>query len=250
MSAAPQIGPDGITFSDGTIQSTAASTLLSISTAIVLANTQMKTYVDAKDTTINSNVSAANVEINNLRANITAANTAITGISAVGSIQIFTGSGSWTAPAGVTKVKATVIGGGGGGWGGSAPNPSDGGAGGVAIGIYTVIPGTSYNVTVGTGGAFNGSGSGVAGNGGTSSFGAFCSASGGVGGSQNGGGAAGNGSGGNLRNTFVHGGAIGFLSGYDIAYGGGTWSIGSSESPGAGATTESNGGSGVVMLEY
>lgn len=77
MSAAPQIGPDGITFYDGTIQSTAAPDLVSISTAIVLANTQMKTYVDAKDTTINSNVSAANVEINNLRANIAAGNAVV-----------------------------------------------------------------------------------------------------------------------------------------------------------------------------
>lgn len=248
MSAAPQIGPDGVTFSDGTIQSTAAPTLLSISTAIVLANTQMKTYVDSKDTTINSNVTAANVEIDALRANIIAANTAIAGTSAVGSIQIFTSSGSWTAPAGVTKVKATVVGGGGGGNGGSAPNPTSGGAGGVAIGVYTVVPGTTYNIVIGSGGT------GVSGgNGGTSSFDAFCSATGGAGGTNAGSGAAGGGSGGNLRNTYVHGGVTGIMSGTDykeVSSPAQAWSINSSFSPGAGTGTEDGGVGGAVMLEY
>ena len=63
MAAAPQIGPDGVTFSDGTIQSTAAPTLVSISTAIVLANTQMKTYVDSMDTISNAVVQTSNFTI-------------------------------------------------------------------------------------------------------------------------------------------------------------------------------------------
>jgi hypothetical protein len=70
MSAAPQIGPDGITFYDGTIQSTAAPDLVSISTAIVLANTQMKTYVDAMDTISNAVVQTSNFTIKEVAGNL------------------------------------------------------------------------------------------------------------------------------------------------------------------------------------
>ena len=84
--------------------------------------------------------------------------------------RLFTSSTSWTAPAGVTRVRATVIGGGGGG-----KNDDPGGSGGVAIGIYTVTASTSYTITVGTGGTSSSSGTA----GGTSSFASFCSATGG-----------------------------------------------------------------------
>ena len=98
--------------------------------------------------------------------------------------QLFAASGTWTAPTGVTKVRATVIGGGSGSYLG------DGGtAGGVAIGTYTVSAGTAYTITVGAGGAANA-------NGGTSSFASFCSATGGASG-----GAAGTGSGGTFVNS-------------------------------------------------
>ena len=77
----------------------------------------------------------------------------------------FTSSGTWTAPAGVTSVDVEVWGGGGGGGGGEGDN-SDGGGGGGG-GAYsrttsiTVVPGTTYTVTVGaagTAGATNGTG--------------------------------------------------------------------------------------------
>ena len=94
------------------------------------------------------------------------------------------GSTTWTAPAGVTKVKVICIGGGGGG-GSDDPTPvfgGNGGYGGIAVGIYTVTPGTSYVATVGAGGAgtntFGADGSA----GGTSSFGSLLSATGGGGG--------------------------------------------------------------------
>ena len=76
---------------------------------------------------------------------------------------------SWTAPTGVTRVEVLVVAGGGGG--GSGFNKSAAGGGGGAGGLiynanFTVVPGTPYTVTVGTGGAGGTSGSsGTAGRG-------------------------------------------------------------------------------------
>ncbi len=70
---------------------------------------------------------------------------------------IFTTSGSWTAPAGVTSIQVEAYGaGGGGGYGGSSNKNGGGGGGG---GGYTrntavaVTPGTTYTITVGIGGS-------------------------------------------------------------------------------------------------
>jgi hypothetical protein len=86
------------------------------------------------------------------------------------------GTSTWTAPAGVTAVKVVCIGGGGGG---SSWFSTPGGNGGLAIGSYTVTPGTGYTVTVGAGGAGSNGGNGSSG--GTSSFGSLISATGGGG---------------------------------------------------------------------
>lgn len=86
------------------------------------------------------------------------------------------GSYTFTVPAGVTSVRAIVIGGGGsGGRCGSSYGGGGGGGGGFAMGVYSVTPGQAIPVTVGIGGP----GYNTYGNGGTSSFGAFCSATGG-----------------------------------------------------------------------
>ena len=64
----------------------------------------------------------------------------------------FTASGYWTAPAGVTQVDYLVVAGGAGGGGNGASG--GGGAGGFRTGTaLTVVPGTTYAVTVGAGGA-------------------------------------------------------------------------------------------------
>lgn len=112
--------------------------------------------------------------------------------------QLFTSSGTWTAPSGVTKVRVTVIGGGGGSFFNGSTN-AYGGQGGVAVGLYTVTPGTAYTVTVGTGGV--GVTTGTGGAGGTSSFGALVSATGGTGGATSLNGTGGAGTGGTITNS-------------------------------------------------
>lgn len=78
------------------------------------------------------------------------------------------GSGNFTAPAGVTSVEVLVVagGGGGGGLGGG------GGAGGVVHHTgYTTVPTNTYAYSVGTGGAGTAYNSGTASDGGNSTFG-------------------------------------------------------------------------------
>lgn len=67
------------------------------------------------------------------------------------------GSRTWTVPAGVTKVCAIAVGAGGGGaYVTDATGGDDGGgggAGGIAEKIYTVVPGSVFDYTVGEGGS-------------------------------------------------------------------------------------------------
>jgi hypothetical protein len=66
---------------------------------------------------------------------------------------IFTASGTWTAPTGVTSAQVILVGGGGGGGGGSQNVAGGGGAGGqVIVKNLAVTPGTTYSITVGAGG--------------------------------------------------------------------------------------------------
>lgn len=99
----------------------------------------------------------------------------------------FTASGSWVAPAGVYSVKALAVGGGGGGGssrnntGSQAAYGGGGGGGGVLDQFYPVVPGTTYTVTIGTGGA--GANTSAAGSNGTdTTFGSLFTAPGGQGG--------------------------------------------------------------------
>ena len=64
------------------------------------------------------------------------------------------GSTTWAAPPGVTSVEYLVVGGGGGS-GGGFDNAGGGGgvAGMVLTGTLSVVPGTSYDIVVGDGGA-------------------------------------------------------------------------------------------------
>jgi hypothetical protein len=170
--------------------------------------------------------------------------------------QVFTASGSWTAPTGVTRVRVVVVGGGAGGAGGGVgccPSPGGiGGSGGLAVGNFSVTPGTSYTVTVGgagTGGAINAFGT----SGGTSSFDSFASATGGTGSSH------GSGSGGTIRNSnVVSFGAAPFSGTVRTAAGTAGVAFAISSLPGAGtggaggaASTAGSGGvGGVVYLQW
>jgi len=178
-------------------------------------------------------------------------------LSGFSNMQVFTSSGTFTVPAGVTKVKVTVVGGGGGG---SAMNYGAAGAGGTAIRIISgLTPGGTVAVTVGGGGAGGNLAGSAGGTGGTSSFGAFCSATGGAGTAYGTGinGTGGIGSGGNLNFaggpgaigtggcSFFGGGGTYFTNRDARAYGGG----------GGGGSDESgvpggNGSAGVVVVEY
>lgn len=121
----------------------------------------------------------------------------------------FTGSGTWTKQDGLQSVDVEVQGGGGsGGSGNSADNAA--GSGGAAGGyarkyIAAAALGATESVTVGAGGAASGT-FGDGNNGGTSSFGSHCSATGGNGGVEGtsgtattGGNSGGSGSGGDLN---------------------------------------------------
>lgn len=114
--------------------------------------------------------------------------------------QLFTSNGSWLAPARITQVRLLGIGaggGGGGGGGGFINTPGAGGAGGggaqQAFLIVTVVPGSSYTVTIGLGGTAGTLGVGITpgspgGDGGDTTFDAlatFRGAGGGQGGIAN-----------------------------------------------------------------
>ena len=63
------------------------------------------------------------------------------------------GSGTWTAPLGVSTVDFEIWGGGGGGGGVTSLHTASGGGGGYSAGAVTVTPGADYPFTVGAGGA-------------------------------------------------------------------------------------------------
>jgi hypothetical protein len=96
----------------------------------------------------------------------------------------FTSSGTWTCPAGVTRVFLWGTGGGGGG-GGYAASTFVGGAGGTSgrwgLLAVDVVPSTVYSVTIGAAGIGVVGASGTAG--GSTTFGSLATFAGGAGGS-------------------------------------------------------------------
>ena len=167
------------------------------------------------------------------------------------------GSGTWTCPNNVTRIRVTIIAGGGGG-GAPLDTVSAGGVGGAASGIYTVTPGSGYNYSVGAGGV--GSTTSNGGAGGTSSLTGICSATGGAGGIAGGYyGVSGSGSNGVFVNTTAFSLTTFWLaippffgnayrqSGSTSAT---TWVVTSGFAPGAAGYTSLGGVGGVIYIEY
>ena len=100
------------------------------------------------------------------------------------SIQVFTSTGTYTKPAGISTVKVTVTGAGGAGGGHGAANDygAGGGAGGTAIKIIDVSSVSTVSVNVGAAGAAAAAGATNGGNGAGSSFGSYATSNGGAGG--------------------------------------------------------------------
>jgi len=166
-----------------------------------------------------------------------------------GTTNVFTSPGTWSKPATVQRIKVTVVGGGGGKLSGPIPagNFASGGGGGSAI-KWIPAPSIPGPVSVTRGAGASGS------NGGTSSFGAFCSATGGIRGTTVGG-AGGGGSGGDLNisggpgapgPTGAPGGPSILGAGSTVSQNGGLHGGGAGPGPAPAALA---GGNGVVIVE-
>jgi len=170
-------------------------------------------------------------------------------------VQVFTSSGTFTVPAGITKVKVWVVGGGGTGgptssYGCGATGGGGGGAGGVGQAFISgLTPGANITVTVAPGAS-----------GSASSFGAYATATGGGPGATPGVGANGGFTTSGATN-YVIGGAV--LPGTQGVPGGAATGVGGSGAVntlfaghGYGGSGGSNGGGGVggggglVIVEY
>lgn len=127
---------------------------------------------------------------------------------------------TWTAPTGITAIRLLVVGGGGGG--GISYNRTAGGGGGggvVYYSSYSVTPGQTYNIVLGSGG-------GSQTNGGNSSFGSVTASGGGAGGGSSAASSGGCGGGGTHGGAGASGtqGGTGGSWGYDSGSASGTFS--------------------------
>lgn len=171
---------------------------------------------------------------------------------------VLTSSQTWIVPAGVSRIKVTVVGGGGGASGNNASQTgAAGGGGGAAIKTMVVTPGTSYAVTIGAGGSAGATGT----SGGTSSFvgtGANVSA---TGGNAEGGQEGGLGSGGDVNIAGGAGGRSAINNNLPYALGGSSIFSGQAHNASPGRSfggggagvyggSGGDGAPGVVVIEY
>lgn len=188
---------------------------------------------------------------------------------------VFTSSGTWTIPAGVTKCKVYVTAAGGAGGtadGGGTKSGSGAGAGGTSIKIVT-LSGSTATITIGAGAPSQGGSSSNGGDGGNSSFvngSTIVSANGGIGGQnwanyESGRGGAPSttgdlnlGGGDGTQNQSANLGAAGSMTGGSSFWGGGGGDryapdaqvYGAGGAGGQGGNPSGAGKSGVVVIEY
>ena len=193
------------------------------------------------------------------------------------SLQSFTTSGSFTVPAGVTRVRVEVTGGGGAGGTHASLASAGGGAGGRALRIVSgLTPGAVIGVTVGGGGASSAAAAN-GGAGGASGFAGYVQATGGSGGTGGtaavvcAGASGGSGFGGDVNFTGSFGtdaipgmtrggdgggpcggrGSSGLIQGVGApGYGGGGGGGGSDVASGGTGAQGGNGGPGLVVVEF
>ena len=190
-------GPIGLTGPAGAVGATGAqgpngkntlvkTTLETTSTNCVNGGTKIQVGLD-----INSNGILDSIEVNpSLTQYVCNGNNAVGGSSSGGHMQVFTTSGNFTVPQGVTSLIVELWGAGGGGGTNSYnlnyPGVTVGGCGAYGKSQVTVNEGQTYNILVGLGGNGVTSYSNVGGTGGTTSFGNLIYCTGGNGGSSNG----------------------------------------------------------------
>lgn len=170
------------------------------------------------------------------------------------SLYTFTSSGTFTVPAGCSKIDIFCVGGGGGGSGayGTGTGYLTRGGGGGGGGGYTktvsnvsVTAGTSYAVTVGAGGTGGTGGTGTGSthdgtSGGTSSVGSLCSANGGINGAYSSGAGKG-GSGGGSGSSTTSWSSTASYPGYNGGSNGGNGAQNNTTGKGQGTTTRAFG---------
>jgi len=213
-------------------------------------------------------VSGTNIKTINSTSLLGSGNILVGADGAFQQMRVYTSTATWTKPAGLKRVKVTVVGGGGGSggtYGSYSSSGSNGGGGSIKV-IEAASLGATETVTVGAGGTAGNSSPSPGGTGGTSSFGAHCSATGGGGSPGTNDAHAGVsstygiGSGGNVNirgNSGLPGTTVG--SGGGAAFLGGATSFGSNalanSGTGAGGSTSFTatagrvGGSGIVIVE-
>ena len=174
-------------------------------------------------------------------------------LNGIGDIEkLISGSGNWTVPTGVYRIKATVIGGGGGGQG-SSSNGTTGGS--TTFGSITCTGGGGGTSSIGSGGTASGGDVNISGGAGSqSSGGSTLAGFGGVTpGSGDGTNGTGYGSGGGAGAGSLYCGGAGGCSVAIIAVEPGdliAYSVGSGGSGGSGADTGGAGAGGIIIIEY
>lgn len=133
----------------------------------------MATWTDIPDSNFDPGQPIRSVDGLALRDNVTALAERASGapwLNGIGAIEIITASGNWIAPAGVTRVEVTIIGGGGGGGSGGISIPGEPGFSSAVNNALAYGGGTPFGFGghpgFTTGRNYGGGGSGTAGGGG------------------------------------------------------------------------------------